>query len=258
MEPDEKKESFMGINIDTLPEYHEQRTLNNVKNQYHTHNIVNVLGGIDTILTDYINITKQSNNNISLNEHQIQQIYQIISNTDTLLTNTTNINENNSKLDVVYYFDQTNNFLYSLFGYTIADKIEYIWYNTYIVAVLMISSAIWYGVNVSFPKVNSSSSYFFAEIAFASIIYIYMLLVMLSVNKTAFYGTIKTFDFYIKSYYIIAVTIALNLYWKSINEYKNVKLIDNLQRTVMVLLIMTFSIVDGLNISWKKLTALGI
>ena len=133
---------------------HMKRLLNNKSNNSNTKELVEILGGIDKILTDYLSST----NNMPLTHLQLINIHKIINKNDQLTSplkesNESNksksskkeINENESQ-KLVYTFIKTDTFIHNIFGNEKGTKIINILYNKILLIFMvlqMITLKIW-------------------------------------------------------------------------------------------------------------------
>ena len=128
--------------IDTINEL--QQLQQNILNDGYTNNnvsneIINIIGGVDNILSFYLKISKMHDTS-SLNESQIQLIHNILSKNyiDLKRENINTENQNDEILKQTLTFAPDNNYLNYLFGSNIGPKIKQIIFSKIIMSITAI------------------------------------------------------------------------------------------------------------------------
>ena len=203
---------------ETLQSMHQQQLLNGSTNITNTIQIVNILGGIDNILTNYLSETS----NISISSHELNELHQIISPTTTLQTptikhkdhiasiissasssssfisNSLNFNMEVPEKNLYLTLNEHETYLYTLFGADKASKIMSVIHSQIMgifILILVISNAIIVTLNDSILK------YITITILCGFIWTPYVILWSLSVNRKAFKLILKSFEFWLKVIY---------------------------------------------------------
>ena len=97
------------LNEEDVREVHQQQLALGRTNDHHIAQFVKMLGGIDSILDDYLS----SENGHRLTQLQLQQIHELITSED----------HQSDKPHLTFRFDTANSYIVSLFGWNIAIKI---------------------------------------------------------------------------------------------------------------------------------------
>eukprot|EP01084_Bolivina_argentea_P054036 99126_1 len=130
------------ITISSLHRLHQQQLSNGANNIDHTVPIVNILGGIDSVLSCYLNET-----NKKLNKHQLIQLKTIIkTNTLTKITNNKSDNQSdniNDNQTLCYTFHENNTYLHSLFDENKTKRITKIFQSKIFKSVLILLQIFW-------------------------------------------------------------------------------------------------------------------
>eukprot|EP01083_Nonionella_stella_P067973 180144_1 len=224
--------------------------------------IVKCLGGIDDILLHYI----EHNIMVELSVQKNEEIYHILTRKTVIDHHNLNIenNKHNKTGEIYYTFDENNTYLQSLFSPTNVHRISNFIYNRYVIVAVMLMH-----INVMFLYISgySRSLWHVVEFATACIETPYYILLLLSINRTAFKVLLQSFDFWIKLVNMIIWALALSLYWfhfdshyKLIDDY-----IDNYSVNLIIrnfcwcwaILFITFvALFDGFNTNIKFKIAL--
>eukprot|EP01084_Bolivina_argentea_P303009 523095_1 len=259
------------ISVDTFSKYYEQSISNNNTNSKHTKELVDILGGIDTILKHYINISKKHDQ--LLNQEQMKQICDIISTTNStnfhkhkthqlILSNELDLDQleesNKNANTVTYYFHKSDTFLHLIFTDIIADKLIFILFHKLFISSLCIMGSLWSLVTIFFDNMHSVKWFFILETIFQISVIIVLLLIILSSNKKAFFLITKEFDFWIKLYYSMGNMTANAIYINALNFERNRIIYINMSNVLLTLLVILFSIFEAYHVSWKTVTIVGL
>ena len=102
-----------------LLQIHQKQIKENVKNEDKTEEIVQILGGIDNVLTLLL-----SSNDINISNDKLSQIH------NTITSNQYNSIKNKEK-QLTYYFYANNTYLHSIFGNKNGQKLYNLLYSKY-------------------------------------------------------------------------------------------------------------------------------
>lgn len=176
-----------------LYELHQHQMLNAKTNQHDMPKLVEILGGIDQILSDYL----KGEQTMLLTDQQLQAIGKVI-NSDSKEIHVVDIQPKSTTQSIEYTFNKSNTFMHHIFGITRANKLCKIIYNKILWAALGTLLGICYTMG-SF--VESFTLYQYIQLFGALILTINAILlsfVFLSVNRKVFKSSIKHFVFWFK------------------------------------------------------------
>ena len=195
-----------------------------------------------------------STENKFLSKSQIYQIFQILSHD----RETSALSRNNNK-EISWYFGKRETFLYFLFETTIAYKITRILWNRCVIAMFSIITIAWYFPAVLFRSIYTLEAFFIVEIIYFTMLGIYFMFMILSSHRVIFGKILRRFDFWIKLYYCIKIIVLSWIYYPSVELYPEREYGFFLfARIVVTLVIIYFSSIDGFDVSWKTILALGV
>lgn len=198
-----------------------------------TAEILNILGGIDNILTTYL-----ESEHIPFTDGQIQQIYQILLKRKQIKADNAKNNENESDGPFyTYTFHENNSYLHSLFNEQTTSKILSILYHRITLGLFILTLITGYSLLYKFGGWIS----FIFHILRNCLFWIpWFILALLSCNKKAFKLLIHSFDFWIKAIYgvLYGVTHILFEYHLSDNGFAGVAY--NVIFSFLVLLCIVF------------------
>lgn len=237
-----------------LNTHHQQLASSGGINKDDAIKVMNVLGGIDDILRNYIQITQRSvsSNEELLSKNQIQQICKILCSQEEV--SSTN---NNDK--VVRYFQKRDTFLYSLFEAKTAYKITKLLWNKCVIAMFSIITIAWYFPAVAFRSIYTMEIFFILEVIYFTMLGMYFAFIILSSHREIFCKILRRFDFWLKLYYCIKIIVLSWVYYPSVDLYTKQEYGFFLfARVVATLIIIYFSSIDGFDVSWKSIILLGI
>ena len=175
------------VSRNDLNQLHEQRLLNGKNNNKNIVEIVRILGGIDAILSHY----SSSSSHFVLNESN---------------------KANGKKEKFTFYFDVNDTFLRDikkcdLFSQVIKNK-----YSSIIVMIIL------FILSFLFFLIPHSNIYLYLELILRPIFILYIILILLDLNKKACKLIIKSFDFLFKMSYAFGFVISWYIYWYNINS----------------------------------------
>ena len=153
--------------------------------------LVQAMGGIDYILSDYLSQTDL------LNEHQFLEIKELLSNHQKDV-------ESSRQKAPVLMFEPDNNFSNAWFGSNIGPKVNQILFHkiTMTVACLLLST-VFFETLLPYQRVINS-----LEIVRDSSLFIWTSLLMLSANRKATKLLLRVFEYWFKICYVLMTAIA--------------------------------------------------
>eukprot|EP01083_Nonionella_stella_P164166 542568_1 len=211
----------MSINKETVLKIHEQQLLHGEDNADNTVNIVSILGGIDSILRQYL-----TEPNIVLSTKQLHHIEQTLTipkeyqqqNKPKAFTVVTDGTHNNNSLPLesthkhLYTFDVNNTFLRSLCGETTAKRVKQLTRSLYMQIAVILNLVIYLALDFIFPGVIAASYGIAATCCF---FIPYGICWILSSNRKAFYLILKSFEFWYKTVYSLIFGVLSVIYlWR--------------------------------------------
>ena len=240
--------SQLSLNADiTMSEINQNHKLFiDDENTVDTNKLIEILGGTDAILQHYLS----SNNLQQLTTKQLNQINELLAVAPTATNRSTDINLPSSTL--LIWHDDT--ILHQIFGGITGNKIVNIMYNQGIKALASIG-VIWLiliilktGTIISFHSVR----WIFAS--FVCIGLVFLLSLLLSVNKATARLILKRFEFWIKIVFFIKYWICQIIYDGFVvsNAFYNTYV--SLMNTLIFAGLLVFSVVDGLKMSSRTKT----
>eukprot|EP01083_Nonionella_stella_P096849 272293_1 len=253
------------VDINELSNYHKTRQAPYQSARY-THDVLDTLGGIDKIVSDYITLTQSQHASIGLDPAQINQLHTSIS---TKLT-AQDAEEDFDRTKLVYRFHTFNAGLYWLCqsqekrDQTIHFIYEYV-YNwiTIAVAIVCLSTySICWQYSASFITYDSidgdtgSDTFFGIGIVVWVLANLWAFLLTLSLNRRAFVMLIQTFEFWVKVLYSISGSV-FSFYIehepsRRTNKFILQVVVRVLFRTFFIFLVILMSSMDALPIGRKK------
>ena len=135
---------FPTITVSELYNIHQQQLHKNESNSDNTEMLVEIIGGIDSILADYL---CSENNNLLLDDLQMQKIHSVITSksTNNRIKQVSDISESDNQIQqrkYTYYFRKTNTFMHSIFGLQTATKIFNIITNKILIILYCLSAIV--------------------------------------------------------------------------------------------------------------------
>eukprot|EP01084_Bolivina_argentea_P260621 440179_1 len=220
----------MDITKQTLSANHKQKMENGDNNDNKEKELVNILGGIDNILTLLL-----SSVDVKFDGEQLIQINKIINNNNKIVVE--NINEicsNDVPEEWTYYFLKNDTYIHSIFGNINGQNIFDIICSKY-TAIVGVVSLIFICVLVSI--------HYWILIWIISFCYmIWNILIILSANRKAFKLIISSFEFWFKLFYSIQFVVAFTIWSGSAK--------DGILNCLIVLIIVQFSLLDVCNLHY--------
>ena len=252
------------ITKSSLLEFHKQRLQNAHTLQSQTSAIISTLGGIDSILTDYL-----SSNDIELTQSQLQSIHEILdepvqqsSNDTTISKSPTEMMESDRK-SWLYTCSKSNTYLnhYLKQNLDLAAKLKSFAYNKFVITANIIGLFIWliWG-NIEHGKWSTG------YLVFRLILFIYLVchgaVFMLTLNRKIMKKSLRQFVFWFKLYTCFQAAAS----WLWI-RYISVKdrnfgpleiLGDIFGQLAAFMIIAEYAAVDGFQISRKAQIWIGV
>eukprot|EP01083_Nonionella_stella_P116107 344759_1 len=249
------------MDIDKFEQYHDLSLVNNT-NDTVTNDIVEILGGIDDILKTYISLSKRyTDDDMVLTPTQMEQIHRIIL-ADTQIVPSIDVNDvEDIDANKTYYFNRNDTFLHSVCcNDQIANKIIAALYHKLLLFPMWIITVIWVLITTFFHQVNPHQVtwFFILEVIYECGVICYFILLTASCNKKAFKLIVTGFDFWIKLYYSIMALVTDALYVRRAGYHVNEIVYIDLSAVMITQIIIYFSLMEGFNVSWKTMFALGI
>eukprot|EP01084_Bolivina_argentea_P143197 251504_1 len=212
------------ITNDVVQQTHHQLLNDGDNNDANTQHIVNILGGIDNILTHYLSCKD------SLNIHQLHQINEIISTpihlqqtrkSQNLTAVTLDKNTDEStKIQQMNQFSVTNNYFYHLHD-KCCSKLPALNYTT-IVTILTgpICFIFWIILGTLYGLIHCFPSFYhiYIKLIMSVSAIIHFVLILLLINRKMFRLLIQSFDYWLKTVYIIIFGLA---WWCSVTYEGN-------------------------------------
>ena len=192
---------------------HEQRVLAGASYDQHEHQMVQIFGGIDQLVT----ILLQSDALIT--DKQLENLYNIINNPITFHTHQTKICNHPNKIEdkgltkhIEYTFTDTDSIAYSIFSETTATRILNILKSKLLMGFLIITAGIMVILYMFKNTHNNGTlhfvSYRIVDPCALTIAMVYVLSWLLYTNKIAMKLLITQFEFWFKMFYGIIWIVA--------------------------------------------------
>eukprot|EP01083_Nonionella_stella_P052013 138195_1 len=190
---------------------HQNQIKSGISNSHKTVDIVDVLGGIDKILANYL-MTNDAQ--YHLNKNKLNKLHQLLKLNKTNQKRTDTDGLENKKMRFVnndslfYELDENNNYLNELFGSNIAAKTFTMLHSRFTFIVIVIGFIMWNIIRQVYD--SHSVIYLLYSTCFCAFLSCpYWITWILSSNKRAITLTVKTFEFWFKVYYAFWVQILL-------------------------------------------------
>lgn len=219
----------------------------------HTGDIVAALGGIDKILTEYIRISEQHDDEDLLNAAQIEQITDII-NTKHVETLWDKIYAMANLRDDTFHLSRSDTLLHRIWrNDQLVDRIigflfSKIPLSIYGIIILTFASIVSYDMD---SAIRDQWWWSVLTLLWVAGTVIYFGLIILSCNVPAFLLMITGFDFWMKLYYAILGGVTKSIYIRRIDSPENANIIVDLLAIVYPLLIAAASLIEGYGSSWR-------
>eukprot|EP01084_Bolivina_argentea_P295835 509453_1 len=244
----------MTITKKSVYELHQQRLSNGINNEDNSLLIMNILGGIDNILTNYLT----DKNNLNITNNTLLQINQMLitpqkyknANTSKTSTKITATKHNEQTDNSFFYtFNINNTFLHHVFGNEKAEKILNVIHSKITQYIISLSVIIWI-ILIIIGEGLISAIYFIICWSFLTIPY--MLFWILSSNRHAFYLIIKSFEFWLRVVYGAILAILIGIYYQHNVSTVNIIIYWIYNIIAMITIILTtiyISIFDAVKIT---------
>eukprot|EP01083_Nonionella_stella_P039814 108303_1 len=251
--------------IETLPSVGYIAASNNSESNHDIHNmytpkntleLVQILGGMDKILKDYVS----HSNDLLLTNHQLHQIHDALNTHSSLSRITNSPNTQDAEKgdifgDICYEFNENQTYLHSIFGEQIATQILHV-LHTKIARTIMSSTVIGYMVLQFIPNTLILPIY---VIVLSCILWIpFFIIYYLSGNIKALKMILNSFEFWFKILYAVFYAIMTIIYeyhygvthgW----HYPTLHLIAAIFQLITVpMLVLNISAFDAHNLSLNK------
>eukprot|EP01084_Bolivina_argentea_P259839 438624_1 len=188
----------------SIRQIHQQQLKSGVKNDEYEHEIVQILGGIDEILTVWF----QSNSDDLITHKQRKQvdsIYNILTKSHKqqpqktqLLLDPNNVEDKGLNQNIIYTFNDQDTILFSLFNTQNASKILKVMQSKSIIAVLFMMYLIFAILLVSTNYgLSSDVVYLYGALSYL-IWFTYIIFWLLYINKVAMKLILTQFEFLFK------------------------------------------------------------
>ena len=194
------------VSMDILRTMHSQQIMDrHVSNARYTRELVEILGGIDMILKDYLN-PNTDELVAELTELQIREIYNLIKpkfqkdlTLDAMERDRTDLED----LKIYYFFDADNTFLHSIVNHELADAVIRLFWSIPMKVLLCCMIIAYFTILVLTESSDSPPIWYqTVNISISFIIFVpYAIVYMLALNKEAFKMSLKTFEFWLKTVY---------------------------------------------------------
>ena len=159
-----------------------------------------------------------------------------------------------------HYFEEKDTFLYSILSHDKADKMtKWVW-NRYTIGFVSVITTLWYFPSVFVRLSEFSNTFWIIEIVWFSLVFIYFIIILLTVNKKAFWIIIRSFDLWIKLYACFKIIVASIIYYPSVESQlysKKSYSIFLFYRVDTTLIIILFSFIDGFHASYRNFLVFG-
>ena len=228
------------VSKQNILQIHEERSRKDNYNNDHQHReLSNILGGIDNILMMVL-----SSDNVELNNHQLSQLHQRLISKQIIKESNANGQEIQGQIEYTHCFIQSNTFLHLVFGRNYGQKLFNFIYSPYLIYSIYIGCFITYILHIYFR-------FFMVSIPLYIIITVWIIFILLSINRKAFKLTIETFTFWIKILYTLRFIIA-TLIVRYDHFYIASRCIMNFWWVLL------YSFIDGLQLPFLFVILLGI
>ena len=240
--------------LDHLKDIHSQILSNNANNDNLTHEIVEILGGIDSILSHYFE------SGDSLNEEQIERLLNTLNNNNT----SQELSHHAQKKEYVYNISINDSVLQKLCPKLNTVRILSLMFNPYLIITLTISGLIW-ATLYFVPSLRTYTWSLILQSIFLVFITCYFIIAALTANVKITKLIFKTFEFWLKLYYVLSGTILAVIYryhaddydvsFGYARDYSYQSVCYAALRVVLVVIVITVSLLDAIPPISKRLNA---
>eukprot|EP01084_Bolivina_argentea_P247251 413686_1 len=256
----EEKQTSMNESIKMIHEMHQHQLKSGIRNNEYEHEIVEILGGIDEILTIFF----QFDLNGIITKQQIDNIYEIIGNSNTqqqpqkttkLSVDINNIEDKGMNQNIRYNFHDKDTFLFSLlnsnnYAFTILKVIENKIVILFLVMIMFIAVIVFmisgFGHGLSLNALSINVYWIYVSIAFI-IYFIYIILWLLYTNKLAMKLIITQFEFHFKNFYLIQFLLA-NIGMTHLGIYNRLWYVEYTYYLLLIVFLFWVMSFDAVNI----------
>eukprot|EP01084_Bolivina_argentea_P155399 270802_1 len=228
----------------SLSSIHKTKTYNDTKNDHNTIKLVNILGGIDKILSEYLS----SQHQIDLTQMQLDEIHEVITSNEYV----------NGTKSIVYTFKTNNTFIHHIFEEQAAMKIiNFIHSKITIACLLCMGVVFWIWDNIDASGFAWNASYFIYQIFTAIIATTWLIFFLLTSNIAAFLLSCKSFLVWFKiltSLKLSVIYLVLLRYFKVWGEIdaSNISFAGSIVAQLdIVLFVMVCCVIDSICMSRK-------
>ena len=221
--------------------------------------IIAILGGINKILTDFL-----TSNDIKLTKDQLIKLQNTLNSHNLIVSDPKSKTENVDQL--TYTFNINDTYHHYFFGNEIGSKIvHYVYSKIALIAftfVLMLKE-IWVFLQY-LGNQTLNTSWYLCILSVNTLIFIYIILFTLCINKTVFIRSIKHFVFWFKTIITVEQIICYFILKYLMNNHGNDEISyadvisDILVHLSLVLCIMNYSAIDGHHVNKRLMITAGI
>eukprot|EP01084_Bolivina_argentea_P042519 78388_1 len=238
------------ISVDDVLNTHQQLLDNECNTNNKTLELIDAMGGMDIVLTNYVR-------NNTLNNHTLSQINNIL----IAINREHNKSSNTAESNAILYVSRSNTYLHDIFNSYISVKIIQILYST-TTSIVMASTLLMYSIigfvlpyavrnTTIIDNIQGICSVCFYILAIVWIMY--ESFVLLSLNKILTKKILTTFEFWFKLLYFIRTCICFQF------EYITFNVEEAVLNLSAILFILVYSFIDALQISntYKRVVMVG-
>ena len=218
-----------------------------------TDQIVASMGGIDQILTEYIRITREYEDEELLSGSEMQKIADIISAVPAAPADTIydKLYARARLKDNTFHLNTSETMWHSICAdRQIADRIITVLFSKFTIAIVGIAAVIWvvYGI---FTEHRTNALYEITLLTAQTILILYLVPMILSCNIPALLLILTTFDFWMKMGYSIVVSILSFMIWDKWDDSAIWTLSFVIDSAITVLCITNLAVIEGHHGNWK-------
>ena len=245
------------VSKSSLYELYQNHTSDHVDTDECTLQIINILGGIDSVLTQFLS----ENNQIHISQDQLNRLSNLFITPDRQNSALSKMKSDdkgsareifNKNDDICHTFDINETYLHSIFNHKIASILINMMHQNTIHFIWLFSIIIWFVFRIGFIGSIMYPVYTFCV---TPLWIIYTWIWLFSVNTKAFKLVIRTFEWWFKfiNVFIAAIFYFINQYhfYNGVDyDYYEIRLIGEiLLQSTAIFLIMILSSFDALHIN---------
>ena len=211
-----------------------------------TFQIVTALGGIDNILTEYIRITREYENEELLSGSEMQNIADLIATVPTSPTGSmfTKLYSKAKLMDNTFHLNSSDTVWHKIFAdQTIADRIMGLLFHRCTRFIVGIAIIVWFTIGIILPVA--------VDVILLLILFIFATSIILCCNVPVLLLILTSFDFWMKLIYSIAFSNLCSIYLRSLNLSKEKTMLFDIGEVILVLLIINVSLIEGYHGRWR-------